>query len=330
MEKSQNKRVWVLTDDRPGNRTQSIGVAQKLPFIFEEKHLQFSALGGLPNSLLGASTARLDKASRAVLSPPWPDIAIAAGRRLAPALRYLKQQHPSCFTTYLMNPQMSVEHFDLVAIPEHDSPPPAVNVVPTIGPVHGLKDEILNYAAGEWRNKLAHLASPRIAVLVGGNSKSAEFVDQDFHQIGELSSNLARRMGEDEQHPASLLVTTSPRTDARAQDFLRLSLAVDHELFIWQRDAENPYHAFLALAKAIIVTGDSMSMCAEACSLGKPVFIYTPRGGKLAPKLQSFHQSLFERKLAQPLTAGVMPLASPGPTLNEAGRIAGEIMRRMG
>ena len=73
-----------------------------------------------------------------------------------------------------------------------------------------------------------------------------------------------------------------------------------------------------------------MSMCAEACSMGKPVFIFTPRGGKLSPKLQRFHQSLYERGLAQPLTAGVRPVDITASPLDEAGRVANEIMHRTG
>ena len=323
------RRVWVLMDERPGNRTQSLGVAQKLPYEFEEKHLEFTALGGLPNRLMGSSHYRLRRKSRAVLQPPWPDIAIAAGRRCAPILRYIKRKNPNCFTVYLMNPQSDYKHFDLVAMPEHDKPPKLPNVLPTIGPVHGVTTKHLNNEADKWRSQFDHLAQPRIAVLVGGDSKSAQFVPEDFHDLGEMASNMAHELGEGGQS-ASLLVTTSPRTNAKALDYLRLSLAVDHELFIWQSRVPNPYHAYLALAQVIIVTGDSMSMCAEACALGKPVYIFTPRGGKISPKLKRFHQSLFDRNLAKPLTAGIFPDGSTGAALDEAGRVASEIVRKNG
>ncbi|MDG1287341.1 MAG: mitochondrial fission ELM1 family protein [Rickettsiales bacterium] len=323
------RRVWVLTDERPGNRTQSMGVAQKLPYEFEEKHLEFSLLGGLPNRLMGGSHFRLRRRSRAILNAPWPDIAIAAGRKLAPALRYIKQKNPNCFTVYLMNPQTSLRHFDMVAMPEHDRPPTRPNVLPTVGPVHSLTTKKLTAEADKWRSQLAHLPEPRIALLVGGDSKSAQFSSHDFHDMGEMASNMARDIGEKDK-PGSLMVTTSPRTNARAMDYLRLSLSVEHELFVWQSRVDNPYHAYLALANVIIVSGDSMSMCAEACALGKPVFIYVPRGGKLSPKLMRFHQSLFDRNLAQPLTAGAMPQWNTGAALDEAGRVASEIVRRNG
>lgn len=317
-------------DERPGNRTQSLGVAMKLPYEYEEKYLHFTPLGGLPNRLMGSSHYRLRRRSRELLRPPWPDIAIAAGRRCAPILRYLKRKNPNCFTVYLMNPQSPFKHFDLVAMPEHDKPPNLPNVLQTIGPVHGVTTDLLNTEGDLWRERFVHLPHPRIAVLVGGDSKSASFQLQDFHNLGEMASQMAREMGESKDKPASLLVTTSPRTNARALDYLRLSLSVEHELFLWQSRVPNPYHAYLALAQVIIVSGDSMSMCAEACSLGKPVFIYLPRGGKLSPKLQRFHEALFKRNLAQPLTAGALPDASVGAALDEAGRVASEIVQRNG
>jgi mitochondrial fission protein ELM1 len=330
MKSSHLKRVWVLSDQRPGHHTQSLGVAQKLPFDYEVKSLSFSTFGRWPNQLLGTSRFRLKPESRQLLQAPWPDIAIGAGRKTAPILRYIKTKYRDCFTTYLMDPHCSLKHFDLVAIPQHDFPGDHQKVITTLGAPHSLTEKSLLKAADEWRSKFSHLANPRIAVLVGGNSKSAEFMPQDFHDLGEMASQMAREMVGKDAEPGSLLVTTSPRTGGRGVDYLRLSLSVDHELFQWKADAPNPYQAFLALSQVIIVTGDSMSMCAEACSLGKPVFIYLPRRGKLAPKLQRFHESLFERGLAQPLTAGAIPKSSNGNPLNEAGRIAQEILKRLG
>ena len=36
----------------------------------------------------------------------------------------------------------------------------------------------------------------------------------------------------------------------------------------WRQGTENPYLGFLALADAVVVTGDSMNMCSEACANG--------------------------------------------------------------
>lgn len=312
-------RVWVLTDDKPGNSTQSLGVAAQLPWPFEEKNITLNKAARLPNRVLGKT--KISAASHEI-SEPWPDIAIAAGRRLVPMLRYIKKQNPPCFIAYMMRPETSLKGFDLVAIPAHDSPKPAPNVMETLGAPHRVTPELLAKAANEWQESLSHLPHPRIAVLAGGDSASALFSPQDFHELGSLASEMAEGLS------GSLMVSTSRRTNQKQADYLRLSLTADSEFFVWKRNAPNPYHAFLALADVIIVTGDSMSMCAEACGTGKPVYIYVPRQGSLAPKLGKLHESLVRKGLARYLSANARHDWKPKEILNEAGRIAAEIIER--
>src|SRR5690606_11696420 len=82
--------VWVLADDRPGTRTQALAVAEALGWPFEVKELRYSPLARLHNLLRGPGLPGLRASSRAAIRPPWPDLAIAAGRRSAPVLQYLK------------------------------------------------------------------------------------------------------------------------------------------------------------------------------------------------------------------------------------------------
>lgn len=53
---------------------------------------------------------------------------------------------------------------------------------------------------------------------------------------------------------------------------LRDSFAGDRQLFVWDGEGENPYHAFLALATLVVTTPDSISMTTEAIASAKPVF----------------------------------------------------------
>lgn len=73
----------------------------------------------------------------------------------------------------------------------------------------------------------------------------------------------------------SLFAITSPRTGAAATAALRSGLGQSGHLHEWRPgEADNPYMAYLALADAIVVTGESESMLAEAAAAGKPLFIY--------------------------------------------------------
>ena len=84
-------RVWVLLDDRPGNSTQSLGLAEALGWPFETVELLFGWRSRLHNRWLGASVRGLRSGSRAKLVAPWPDLLIAAGRRTAPVGLWIKR-----------------------------------------------------------------------------------------------------------------------------------------------------------------------------------------------------------------------------------------------
>ena len=101
------------------------------------------------------------------------------------------------------------------------------------------------------------------------------------------------------------MVTASRRTPPASITALRAALAaVPHRFFDPADGAAgpNPYLGFLALAEAIIVTDDSVSMASDAASTGKPLFVAPLPGG--APKLARFHASLAAAGMSRPLGQG--------------------------
>jgi hypothetical protein len=99
----------------------------------------------------------------------------------------------------------------------------------------------------------------------------------------------------------SLLATTSARTDPRAGGALFAAVTCPSHLYRWDRTArDNPYLAYLALADALIVTGDSATMLAEACATGKPVaFVDLPRRDNLPAKLVNAFERYLLRQESQ-------------------------------
>ena len=83
-------RVWVLGDDRPGNATQSLGLAETLGWPLEQRQIQPGPLSRLHNRLLGGSRLGIDLSRSDPLEPPWPDLVIAAGRRSAPVALWIR------------------------------------------------------------------------------------------------------------------------------------------------------------------------------------------------------------------------------------------------
>jgi len=108
-----------------------------------------------------------------------------------------------------------------------------------------------------------------VAVVIGGNAGPYVLDPEAGALLGRAASAYAKKVG------GSLLVSTSARTPEPAIAALESAIDVPAEIYRWQRDAtENPYLGYLALADSIIVTCESMSMLAEACSTRKPVFMF--------------------------------------------------------
>ncbi len=326
---SHEQRIWVLLDGTPGHANQALGVAEKLGGPFEIKNLSYTAAAKLPNIVKGASLLGISNESRKTLAPPWPDLVIGAGRKVAPAARYIKRQSGGkCRIAQLMWPGFPTADFDLIAVPEHDGIAPGGNIMVTLGAPHRLTRELLEREARIWESAVSHLPKPRIALLAGGDTKKGTFTEAHARELGRMASRMAQEAG------GALLVTTSRRT--RPETTVALRQAIESPMYFHDADLHptpllegegaclsslsrrervgvretfsttksNPYAAFLGLADAIIVTGDSISMCSEACFTGKPVYIYAPE--ELLPwKHQKFLKTLVAENYASPLQLSV-------------------------
>ena len=263
--------VWVLVDDRPGNATQALGLAGALDWPTEIKRLHCGPLARLHNRLLGASLAGLDRRRSSPLQPPWPELVIAAGRRTAPVARWIGRQARGRTRLVAIGRKAAdcADDFDLCVTPAYTRLFPHPNRVETGAPLHRVTAERLAEAADRWRERLQGLPRPRIALLVGGTSGQYR-----------LDAATARRLGEDVMRLAadaggSALVSTSRRTGPAATRALRTAMAGAAFAHWWSAaGGDNPYLGMLALADALVITGDSESMLAEAGALGRPLFIY--------------------------------------------------------
>jgi len=318
--------IWVLADDRAGHANQALGVADALGLAYDVKSLQYSRLSKLPNSLLAATFRHLSRSARDDLQPPWPQLVIAAGRRTAPVARAIKRAASGrCFLVQCMWPGAGASEFDLIAAPAHDSLPDLDNLIRTVGAPHRVTPAILADAASRWRSRLASVPRPRLAVLVGGSTGTHEFDTAAANDLAKRITTLTRAMG------GSLMMTTSRRTSQAAREALHGGLDPAHH-FDWTGDSgDNPYLGYLALADRLVVTGDSTTMCTEACAAGNPVYIHAP-AARTAPKHQALHRALYDRGLALPLndqTSVAEPVTTRPPRLDDAADVAAELRRRM-
>jgi uncharacterized protein len=312
-------RVWLLEDDRPGNTTQSLGLADALGWPYERKHLAMRKRSIAHNRWLGASCAGIDLARSAPLSAPWPDLVIAAGRRTGPVALWIREQSGGR-TRIVMLGRKGGDHadlFDLAVTPRYCRLYPHPRRLETAAPLHRVSPSRLDEARERWA-RFADLPSPRIALLAGGTSGQYRLDADVATRLGNQVMDLANRFG------GSVLATTSRRLGTVATRALRDALAGAALVHEWRPDdPENPYLGILAWADAFVVTADSESMLAEAASLGKPIYVAPLPVRASFRALSLLRESVWRRGRAQP--AG--PRGTPRPQRGLE-RLCGRLIER--
>lgn len=310
--------TWGLVDDRTGHTGQVLGVVAKLGRPYTLKRLEYNALARLPASLLGPTMRHVDRGHSAPMDPPFPPLVIAAGRRTLPVLRAIKQASPTTKTVYLMWPEVRRD-LDLIVVPEHDLPMSAPNIITTVAPLHAVTKEALAAARDQWAPQLSHLPRPYVGLCLGGSTKQGSYSVAQWREVVERALALVGQ--------GTLLVTTSRRTPKEAIAMCAPILDRPHLLYAWDTAKDNPYLGILALSDGIVVTGDSLSMCAEACATGAPVFIYASPN-VTPPKHARLHQTLYDRGLAHPLNGMANLDWRPSAPLSDVTAVANAIRSR--
>lgn len=286
--------IWVLTDGRAGNRVAALGLAETLGGQVTSIEIDLSApWRWLPPSLWLPGMLGVFKAGRKALAPPYPRLVISCGRKaVGPALEIKRRSKGRTVAVHIQDPKVRASRFDLIAAPAHDrlSGP---NVEVTIGSVHGLTREKLDVAADAWRDRLAHLPTPRIAILIGGSNKAYRLDEDEGRRIAALLMTVTRETG------AGLMITTSRRTDPAAEAVLRATVSGPSVAF-WDGVGENPFRGYLGLADRVLVTGDSVNMVSEAAATQRPVqVIALPAAGRAA-KFERFHAAMRAAGVTRP------------------------------
>jgi len=261
--------VWCLLGRKAGDNTQVLALARELGFGFEEKRILARPWELLTHLSPGVTLAGIDRDNSSPLEAPWPDLVISAGRRNEPVARWIRQQSGGrTRLVHIGRPWAPPSTWDLVVTTAQYFLPEQDNILHNALPLHRLLPADLVSAGDSLRPRLAGLPRPWIAVLVGGDSGRFVMTVDKGRRLGALSSDLADAAG------GSLLVSDSPRTPGPAGDALQAQLSAPHFCYRWGDAGTNPYHGLLALADAFVVTGESMSMLAEAAAMSRPLFIF--------------------------------------------------------
>lgn len=280
----QNMTCWIVSEGMAGTENQCLGITEALGIKPEIKRITLNAPWNFipPTLKLETSASFTPK-----LAPPWPDLVIASGRKSISAARYIKKKsNGKSFTVYLQDPRVNPNQFDLVAAPLHDKTR-GDNVIITDGAPNRISKNKLDNAKTQFAPLFEKLKKPRVAVLIGGNSKAYKITPQITKELCEQLNAL----------DASLMITTSRRTGEENLKIIQKQCDNNNN-FIWNGNKENPYLGMLAWADTILVTADSTSMISDAGTTGKPTYIIPLEGG--SNKFTIFHNHLCNLGVTRP------------------------------
>jgi len=261
--------VWCLLGRKAGDNTQVRALAEELGYPRQEKQIVARPWELLVHLASRPSLAGIDVTRSSALAPPWPELVITAGRRNEPVAHWIQRQSAGhSRLVHIGRPWAPLDSFDLIVTTPQYSLPRQHNILHNQLPLHRLLRADLQQAGQAFAPLWQELPRPWIAVLVGGDSGRFVFTPAKARQLGLQCDRLAR------EHAGSLLISTSPRTPQGATDTLLEQISVPHDCYRFGTGGNNPYAGLLALADVFVVTGESMSMLAEAASTNKPLLIF--------------------------------------------------------
>lgn len=290
--------LWLITDDKPGHRSQLQGLAQALA-----ARVHWLAA---PD---GASALRQWIAGRfpAGDALPAPDFILVAGHRTHLAGLAARRARGGRLIA-LMRPSLPLAWFDLCVIPRHDTPPARANVIATRG--------VLNTARADPERE-----ADKGLFLIGGPSKHHGWDTSGLlNQIGAI---LAATPG------MHWTLTTSRRTPAATEAALLALRARGVDVRPARDTAPGWAMEQAARSAQAWVTEDSVSMVYESLTAGAATgLLAVPRLGetRIAAGITTLRDEGFVTAFED--WQKDRRLHVPPQRLAEADRVAAEVLSR--
>lgn len=278
--------IWVVSGYRAGENTQVSALAERLGCPWVRKDLEFNSLAGPIGLARLVSRAGLEAERSSILSPPWPDLVISAGLKNEPVCRWIKRASGGkTRLVFLGRVWAPRPDFDLIITTPQYRLPRLDNVLHNLCTQHPVTPARLATERDRWQAQFGAMPSPRIGVLVGGDSGPYALGQQAGARLAAGIRALHERVG------GSILVSSSARTRPVVMDVLEERLPEPRYVYRWRpRGRSNPFLGILAHADILVVTCDSIAMLSEAAATLKPVYMFRmpvdgPEDGTLAIRL---------------------------------------------
>lgn len=260
-------RIWLLTGAKQGDNAQALRLAEALSLPFERRRIVLKPGFDLAKPRVEASLHHVDLGASDKLEPPWPDLVLTIGRRMAMVALWIKAEAQDRTKLALIGPpKREADKVDLIVVPFHYRTEDSPNICRIGLPLLGIDPKRVASEGERWRERFAGLPRPLTVLLCGGNIGTHSFDPETARAI--LATIARMRDG------GSLHVVTSRRTPPETANAIAASLPKDAELHRWETaGSDNPYVGLLAHGDRFVVTGDSVSMLVEVARLGKPLAI---------------------------------------------------------
>ena len=294
--------LWLITDNKPGHRSQLQGLAQALAARTAIETHWIDAPGGLA-AFRHWLTGRFPPGA----ALPDPDFILIAGHRTHLAGLAARRARGGKLIA-LMRPSLPLRWFDLCVIPQHDRPPARANVIATRG--------VLNTARPSPERE-----ADKGLFLIGGPSKHHGWDTPAL--LAQIDAILAAT-------PAMRwTLTTSRRTPADTESAL-LALR-DRGVNVRPVRDTPPGWAMAQVARSAQawVTEDSVSMVYESLTAGAATgLLAVPRLGetRITAGVAELQRAGLVTAFADWVRTG--QLAAPLERLAEADRVAEAVLAR--
>jgi hypothetical protein len=249
--------VWLLLGNCVGDNNQLLALANALNLPFEAKPISYNSLRRIP--FLRRDLLIVDRSSRELIEPPWPDLVICCGYGSVPVSRYIRRESGGrSKLVHIGNPRSRIDDFDLqITTPQYagEAPP---NLLALQFPI-GNPAQTLRATPAEllWLNALPR---PRRLIAVGGPARHWE--------LDHCALKGAVQTIQEKRPNGSIIVATSHRTRSTTRELLKSLLDGERQVII---DDFPRFGVLLGGADEIFVTADSVSMISEAVFTAKPV-----------------------------------------------------------